>query len=158
MPCRVDPCTHITLTPPSSGHSMFHLTSKWRKSSLVKHFENGTNLLIPTTTQCKFYRVFSDLHSGSQNGFGHTRGTFFFLHKIWGSQHGESLGCGLLGYTIEQPDRWLQHCRNSEDGGTRLLQNSSIHLWMAWCHNSDDHNLTFCACFLHFCVQSENVV
>ena len=32
---------------------MFHLTSEWRNSSLVKHFENSTNLLIPSTTQCK---------------------------------------------------------------------------------------------------------
>jgi len=76
MPCREDCYTHHP-TPPYSGHSMFHLTSKWRNSSLVKHFEHGTNLPIPTTTQCKMYRVSSHLHNWITEWFQPHRGSIF---------------------------------------------------------------------------------
>jgi hypothetical protein len=56
---------------------MFYLTSKWRNSSLVKRFENGTNLLIPTTTQCKMYRVFSHLHNSITEWFQSHKGNIF---------------------------------------------------------------------------------
>jgi hypothetical protein len=136
---------------------MFHLTSKWRNILLVKHFENGTNLLIPTTTRCKMYRVFSHLHNWITEWFQSHMGNIFlfFCMKYEVFTVVKVQIVVFLGILLS---RWVQHCRNSEDGGTRLLQNISNHLWTAWCHNSNDHSLTSFACFVHFCVQSDNVV
>lgn len=59
------------------------------------------NLLTPNTTQCKDVQGLQFPTQLDHRTVSVTHGEHIFLHKIWGFHHGESLDCGLLGYTIE---------------------------------------------------------